>query len=157
MRVLVIFAILATAFALYAEKLPIDIYELPVESIPADSLFEKDGLAYYTDMLFTGVAYERYNKEQLKLITTYKKGLPHGPSYEWYEDGQTLISANYIMGRLYGQYLAWYSTGDIIYNLVFKKGKLNYDSQFESDDSREESLSEQVEQDSEGNKESTEK
>jgi antitoxin component YwqK of YwqJK toxin-antitoxin module len=143
--------------SLSAEKLPIEIYQLPDNAVLFNTLTEKDGLIYQNDKLFTGVAYLEYENKHLKQITTYHKGLPDGPQFEWYKDGKNLLSANYKKGRLNGQYLAWYNNGAVIYNLVFKNGKLNYDSQFEDDDSREASEAEEADIDGEGNNDVKEK
>ncbi|MBN2830362.1 MAG: hypothetical protein JXR56_08585 [Candidatus Cloacimonetes bacterium] len=157
MRTFFIIAILTAILSLSAEKLPIEVFQLPENAVLFDTLIEKDGLIYRDNDLFTGITYEEYDNEHLKKITAYTKGLPDGPQFEWYRDGKKLLSANYKKGRLNGQYLAWYSNGAVIYNLVFKNGKLNYDTQFEEDDSREATENDESDIDGEGNNDAKEK
>ncbi len=151
-KVMIILTMLL-AIQLFAEKLPIEVFELPKDAVRIDELKTIDGRTFLNDEPYTGVSYDRYENDKLKEVTTYKKGMLCGPQYEWYETGEKLLSTNYKMGKLNGSYTAWYLNGVYIYNLVFRDGKLNYDTQLSEDDSREETDGDEVELDTEADNE----
>ena len=103
-------------------------------------IIEEDGLAYFEEKLFTGVAVWKFTAPnpkgqkwreitykdgkqhgletyywhvsgQKKSVHTFKDGKEHGPGAAWYENGQKQEEWNFKDRRKHGPYTKWYENG----------------------------------------------
>lgn len=113
------------------EYLSLKSYQLPQDAVPVSQLQLADSLYTLEGQLFSGVAYERYAKGELKNVIHLYQGQLHGPKYMWYQGFKPAMSANYYQGRVRGRLLGWYVNGQILYDMMI--GKSSSTNMIESD------------------------
>jgi len=86
-------------------------------------LEKRDGLRYFEEKPFTGVAVRKYKSGQKWFEDTYKDGRQHGLSTSWYDNGQKKEETTYKDGKEHGLYTSWYDNGQRKKEATFKDGK----------------------------------
>lgn len=113
---------------------------LTTKRVTVNELAVTGGLEYYQGKPFTGVAFEMWNENQLKLECGYKDGKKHGACKKYYENGQIELDCNYNNGLEDGAWKKYYENGQIAldcnynngvedgaYKTYTKSGRLEYD------------------------------
>lgn len=96
--------------------------------------FSAEGLSipiyetYYHGKLFTGVAYEMWNDEQVKSEIFFKEGYQHGPTTKYYSNGQLHKSSNYKNGERDGHFVHYSEYGKKLRGGVYIDGSFFSDT-----------------------------
>lgn len=68
---------------------------------------DEEGIYYYGDRPFTGVAFNTYPNGSPMSETPYEDGLFHGTSRGWWESGKPETEASYAFGGAHGTSRKW--------------------------------------------------
>lgn len=130
--------LLLPAFIIYSleDDLDIDGYKLPATAVALSTLQNNDEHYTIKDKPFSGIAFDRYDNNQLKKVIYIRDGLRNGPTYAWYSQGQKMMYADYKKGKIDGRFFGWYAYGAVMYNLVYREGRLDSDQAFMDNDDR---------------------
>lgn len=71
----------------------------------------REGVYYYGEHPFTGVAYTTYPGGSLMSETEYRDGLFSGVSRGWWESGSPETEASYSLGAAHGRSRSWHKNG----------------------------------------------
>jgi antitoxin component YwqK of YwqJK toxin-antitoxin module len=137
MKILLL-ALIMLSGLLFAEEIVQNISDEYLQEIGAkniDDLEVIDSKVFYKGKVFSGVLYEKYDNDRLKVLENYKDGLLHGSSARWYKNGQKQMEAIFKKGKLNGYFKGWFENGDLKYDLNFIDTSRDEDS--EKDDEKE--------------------
>ena len=83
-------------------------------------LVQKEGsYMYYKDERFTGLVFDLYDNNEIKIEYEMKGGLKNGGDKKWRRSGKMEFSNNIVNGKKHGLQERWYSNG-------VKQSKQNY-------------------------------
>ena len=88
-----------------------------------EKLERRDGLWYFEEKPFTGVAVMKYPNGQKRGEITWKDGKQDGLYTAWHENGQKMGEVTYKDGKLHGLGTGWYENGQKRGEGTFKDGK----------------------------------
>ena len=74
--------------------------EAPGVVVDYEKLERRDGLRYFEEKPFTGVAVWKHENGQKRFESTFKAGKAHGPTTAWYENGQKAFEGTCKAGNL---------------------------------------------------------
>lgn len=74
---------------------------------------DREGIYYYGDRPFTGVAFNSYPDGSPMSETRYEDGLFHGPSFVWWRSGQLEAETSYHFGGAHGRSRMWHANGQL--------------------------------------------
>ena len=101
--------------------------------IDFDQLEERDGLWYFKEKPFTGVAVKKYDNGQKWIEITYKDGKEHGLWTGWHENGQKKMEGTYRDNKLHGLVTGWYEHGPKSGEYTFKDGEVISEKEWDED------------------------
>lgn len=90
-----------------------------------------EGIYYYGDHPFTGIAYTTYPQGSRMSETEYRDGLLSGVSRGWWESGIPETESNYAFGALHGKSRIWHANGQLAEEEVHEHGILVRSSQWD--------------------------
>jgi antitoxin component YwqK of YwqJK toxin-antitoxin module len=94
-----------------------------MQRIPSNELdYPGDGLYYYKDKPFTGVAVAFSDGSKLEAEQEYRDGMHWGVAREWFRDGSLYLDAQFARGLLHGIRREWYPDGRQASQEVFEYG-----------------------------------
>ena len=99
---------------------PKPVAEAPKVVVDEDQLEERDGLDYFEEKPFTGVAVSKYPKGQKLSEYTYKDGKLHGLQTEWRENGQKEWEVTHKNGNKDGLETGWHENGQKRFEATWK-------------------------------------
>jgi antitoxin component YwqK of YwqJK toxin-antitoxin module len=97
--------------------------EAPKVVVDYYKLSQGDGLFYFEEKPFTGVAISKYGNGKKGWELNYKDGKLDGPSTDWHLNGQKRVERNYKDGKDDGLYTWWYENGQKRKEDTYKDGK----------------------------------
>jgi antitoxin component YwqK of YwqJK toxin-antitoxin module len=74
---------------------------------------DEEGIYYYGDRPFTGVAFRTYPSGSPMTETQYEDGLFHGISRGFWESGKPETETSYAFGGQHGKSRSWYANGQL--------------------------------------------
>ncbi len=93
------------------------------ERVLKKNLKMNNGIVYYKSNLFTGIAFDNYNTEQLRFEGNYKDGKLDGLWKSWHQNGQLSSVSNYKDGKREGISKHWHNNGQLKCEYNYKNGK----------------------------------
>ena len=109
------------------------VVEAPKVVVDGDQLEYLDGLMYFEEKLFTGVAVKKYPNGQKEAELNYKAGKMHGLHTGWYENGQKQWEGTSKDGKEDGLSTVWYENGQKKYEGAYEAGKLISEKSWDED------------------------
>ena len=91
--------------------------------VDLDQLEYRDGLQYFEEKPFTGVAVAKYDNGQKRAEGTFKDGKQHDLWAEWYENGRKKWEWTFKDGKQHGLQTSWYENGQKESEHTCKDGK----------------------------------
>ncbi|WP_157832255.1 toxin-antitoxin system YwqK family antitoxin [Pseudomonas sp. 09C 129] len=82
--------------------------------VPINELsYRQDGLYYFNNEPFTGVAVEMLENGHIKTEIEHRNGLQWGGAKEWYGPDRPMVESNFFEGVLHGRAREWHENGQI--------------------------------------------
>ncbi len=81
-----------------------------------------EGLVYYNNKPFTGVAVSLYDKENMAGSIPYRDGIKQGIYKKWFKDGTLSFESNYKDGKQHGKTKTWWQNGKLRSESNFEQG-----------------------------------